>query len=360
MNIIDRYIFRQFVSTLVFALIALCAVFLVVNLLENLGNFLDNNTPSTVIISYYLSSYPEFLKFILPISMLLTSLFSIGKLTGLNEITAIKTGGMSLYRMMIPLLIFSTLISLGQVYFSGWVAPRATRAKLEIERKYLNKGSSGGPLYNLYLRDEPLRNVIMQYYDGDRKTGSGIAIEEYNSEISPRLLKRIDAQEIRWDSVKNNWNLIKGIERDFKDSAITVTAFDTLNTKLHITNAQIVQLQKQPAELNFDELRDYINTLQQGGKDVRRQRIDYYGQYALPFASLIVVIFGVAFASVKKKSGLAVEIATAMAVCFVYLAFTKVSQTIGYSMDLNPMLVGWSANILFFAIGLLNLVRSRT
>jgi lipopolysaccharide export system permease protein len=360
MNLIDRYILRQFVSTLLFALLALCAIFLVVNLMENLDDFLDNNTPADVIIRYYLYFYPEILKLIVPISMLLTSLFSIGRMTGLNEITAMKTGGMSLYRLMAPLLIFATLVSVGQVYFSGWIAPKANKSKIAIERQYLNKGGSDGPLYNLYLRDTPLRNVILQYYDGERRIGGGVAIEEYSSEMSPRLLKRIDAQEIRWDSVQNKWKVLKGMARDYTDSAIAVRGFDTTDAPLQITHAQIVQLQKQPTELNFDELRDYINTLQQGGKDVRRQRIDYYGQYALPFASLIVVMFGVAFASVKKKSGLAVEIATAMVVCFAYLAFTKVSQTIGYSMNLDPMIVGWSANILFFVAGIINLIRSRT
>ncbi|HYF04159.1 MAG TPA: LptF/LptG family permease [Patescibacteria group bacterium] len=360
MNLIDRYIIRQFVSTLLFSLLALCAIFLVVNLMENLDDFLDNNTPADVIIRYYLYFYPEILKLIVPISMLLTSLFSIGRMTGLNEITAMKTGGLSLYRLMLPLLILATAISFGQVYFSGWVAPKANKSKLDIERRYLNKGSASGPLYNLYLRDEPLRNVIMQYYDGERKTGAGVAIEEYNSETSPRLMRRIDAQEIRWDSAADKWKLLKAMEHAYVDSNVIVRAFDTTDAPLHITHAQIVQLQKQPTELNFDELHEYINTLQQGGKDVRRQRIDYYGQYALPFASLIVVMFGVAFASVKKKSGLAVEIATAMVVCFAYLAFTKISQTVGYSMDLDPIWVGWSANILFFAIGLINLVRSKT
>ena len=129
---------------------------------------------------------------------------------------------------------------------------------------------------------------------------------------------------------------------------------------LHISHSEILTLQRTPEELTFTELREYIAVVQQGGKDVRTLLIDYYGQYAFPFANFIVVLFAVPFASVKKKSGIAVEIATAMVISFVYLAFTKISQTVGYSMELNPELVGWSANALFFAAGLLNLARTKT
>jgi lipopolysaccharide export system permease protein len=133
-----------------------------------------------------------------------------------------------------------------------------------------------------------------------------------------------------------------------------------LEVNLNITHVQILQLKKTPDEMNFDEQRQSIAVMQQGGKNVRKQMIEYYGNYAFPFANIIVVLFGVPFASIKKKGGIAIQIGAAMGISFIYLVFTKVSQTIGYSYDINPMLAGWLANILFLLGGIFNLMKTRT
>ena len=112
--------------------------------------------------------------------------------------------------------------------------------------------------------------------------------------------------------------------------------------------------------MNLDEIREYISLLERGGKDVRMKRIDYFGQYAFPFANFIVVFFAIPFASVRKKSGIAVEIATAMIVSFAYLVFTKISQSIGFELNLQPVMIAWSANVVFFIIGILNVLRTKT
>ena len=112
--------------------------------------------------------------------------------------------------------------------------------------------------------------------------------------------------------------------------------------------------------MTFDELHEYIVLLERGGKDVRKQLIDYHGQYAFPFANFIVILFGVPFASVRKKGGIAIQIGAAMVISFVYLLFTEVSQTIGYASDMNVVLSGWMANILFFIGGIITIVKTRT
>ena len=131
MKLIDRYILRQYIATLLFALTALCVIFLVVNLLENLDDFMDRNTPAGVIVQYYINFFPEIIKLLTPVAMLLASLFTVGKLANNNEITAMKSGGMSIYRMMIPLVTLSILVSIGQLYFNGWIVPVSNQKKAE-------------------------------------------------------------------------------------------------------------------------------------------------------------------------------------------------------------------------------------
>lgn len=360
MNIIDRYILKQLVSTLLFSLMALCVIFVVVNLLENLEDFLDENATFLQIAEYYIHYLPEILKILTPVATLVSILFTVGKLSTANEIIAMKTGGMSLYRLMAPLVIFSLMVSFGQLYFNGWVVPRANEKKLEIEQKYLNKSKSGGPIYNLYFRDSPTKNLVMQYYNADAKSGHRVSVDEYTSEKRPRLLRRLEAEKIVWDTVKQNWTLHNGIERTYSGERIQSVNFKTKPAKVEITHNQIIQLKRLPDEMTLNELKDYIDILKKGGKDVRRQMIDYYGQYAFPFANFIVVLFGVPFASIRKKGGIAIQMGAAMVISFVYMIFIKLFQTIGYSSELNAVIVGWLANIVFFIFGLFVLFKTKT
>jgi lipopolysaccharide export system permease protein len=344
-------------------MLALCIIFLIVNLMETLDKFIDQQISLETIALYYLNFLPEIIKLLTPIAMLMAALFSIGKMSNLNEITAMKSGGMSLYRLMFPLFIVSILITGGHLYFNGWIVPASNAKKLSIERTQLKKDDISSTLYNVYLRDAHTKNVIMSNYDGQLKTGAGIIIEEYASELHPRIIKRIDAESMYWDDKGNRW-IAKNVHERLLgiDSSFTIQFkyHDSLPIILSTRHHDIIRLQQSPDELNFDEQKDYIALLERGGKNIRRQLIEYHGQYAFPFANIIVILFAIPFSAVRKKSGLALEIATAMVVSFLYLAFTKIGQNIGYSMDIDPMLVGWFPNILFSIIAILNILRMRT
>lgn len=359
MNLIDRYILKQYVVTLLFSIIALCVIFLVVNLMENLDDFIDQKASFSIIAQYYLSFFPEILKILTPVAVLISTLFTFGRLSTTNEITAMKSGGLSLYRMMIPLVAFSFVLSLGQLYFNGWIVPKANERKLEIEKVYLNKSKAvAGTLFNLFFRDTPTRHIMMQYYQSAEKYGYQIAIEDFSNELNPRLLSRIEADGMKWHN--NSWLLTKGIVRKFEGNQTNTRRFDTMTVSTNITHSQISKLKKLPEEMTFDEAKEYIEVLKLGGKDARQQMIDYYADYAFPFANFIVILFGVPFASVKKKGGIAIQIGAAMVIAFAYLIFTEISKTIGLSADLDPMLVGWSANAIFFVAGIFVLIKTKT
>jgi len=360
LKILDRYILKQFLLTLIFSLVALYFIFLIVDLLENLNNFLDNNMPALMIIEYYIYFFPQILKILTPVAMLLSTLFTIGRLSTSNEITAMKTGGMSLYRLMFPLLITSILISFGHLYFNGWIVPLANQNKMEIERVNLQKSGKSTSLYNFYFRDTPNKHFIMDYYNPVNMSGNNVAIEIYDDLESPRLISRMDMKQIIWDTLTNNWIGINVVRREFKEDEILTQRLDSLVLELNLKRKHIERFKKTINEMNLDEYADYLKMQKSGGKNVRTEMTEYYGQWAYPFANIIVVIFGVPFASIRKKGGIAVQIGAALVISFTYLVFTKVSQTIGNSADIEPWITGWAANMIFFVLGIVNIIRTRS
>jgi lipopolysaccharide export system permease protein len=360
MKILDRYIIQKFLLGTVFGLIAFVSLFVVIDLMENLGDFLDHAVQNPIIIQYYLAFMPEIIKLMMPIAVLLSCLFTTGKLAGQNELTAMKSAGVSLYRYMAPLLIIAFLISIASVYFNGWIVPYANQHKFSIERKYLQRLYESTARINVYLQDGPKRIVYMGYYDGASSIGSRVSIQDFSDTSLISLAGRVDAQQISWDSTKSRWTLRYGTKRVFTGSTQTAKQFSELPFDgLHFVPSDLTKKTDRPDEMNYFELQYFIEQQQRSGNDVSRWMVDFYSKVSFPFASVIVVLFGVPFSFGKRRSGLAIQFGISLAICFVYLAFMKTSQVFGYNGDLNPLLTAWLANIVFAAAGIINIIRAQ-
>ena len=112
MKKLDIYIIRQFLSTLGMTLLGFVSVILIVDLIENLDRFIDNAIPARITIKYYIYAIPWFVNIGLPMSMLISTVFTVGMLAKRNELTAMKSNGISLYRIAIPVASLGFIISL--------------------------------------------------------------------------------------------------------------------------------------------------------------------------------------------------------------------------------------------------------
>jgi lipopolysaccharide export system permease protein len=328
-----------------------------------MGTFMDSKVKLMTIINYYIVYLPEILKILTPISILISCLFTIGRLSNNNEITIMKSGGMGLYRLLVPIGFVGILFSASQFLFNGWIVPRANLEKERISAVYLNRSKSGGPINQLAFRDNPNKNVLINYYDPTTQRGYGVTIETYkitNSSI-PKLETKIEAQIIVWNKTKKSWILKDVICRDIiSNTKIETTCFSEMQIKLNFDEKQIERITRKSNEMTFPEMKEYIELLRTGGKDMKKMEVDYHSAQALPLANFIVILFAVSFASVKKKGGLAVQIAAAMIIAFVYLIFFEVFKPIGMALSFPPQLVGWFANIIFIICGIVAIVKIKT
>ena len=342
---------------------ALCVIFIIVNFMERIDVFMDSKVKLKTIIDYYIVYLPEILKILTPISILISCLFTIGRLSNNNEITVMKSGGMGLHRLLIPIAFVGLLLSAGQFLFNEWLVPKANLEKERISREYLNRTKSGKPINQLAFRDSPNKNVLINYYDPMTQKGYGVTIETYKTEDYPipKLETKIEAQTIVWDTTEKGWILQDIIYRNIISNIKTeANAFEELPIKLNFNEKQIEKISRKADEMTFPEMKEYIELLRTGGKDMKKMEIDYYSAQALPLANFIVILFAVSFASVKRRGGLAVQIAAAMVIAFVYLIFFEVFKPIGFALNFPPQLVGWFANIIFLVAGIISIIKTRT
>ena len=355
---IDRYVLRQFILTAIFVLVGFMVLFVVVDMMENLDDFLDKHASVGIIALYYFYFLPEIINFTIPVCMLLSALFTTGRFSSFNELTAMKSSGMSLYRFMAPLLCFALLVSCASVYFNGWVVPFANKKKFEIGRDYFQRNIQYVARNNIFIQDSPSRILSVGFYDDRRALAKQISIQDFDPNDPTHLTARYDATEMRWNPEMKAWTLVNGIRRTFigdREHAERFASF--IIGTLNFSPEDIQKKQQRPEDMDYTELTQFIENQKRAGQDVSRWLVEHYQKVAFPMASIIVVLFGVPVSSIKRRSGLGVQFAIGLLVCFLYIVFLKTSQAFGYNGDLNPLLTAWMANIIFFVVGIFNLLR---
>lgn len=352
----DRYALGQFLVTGLFSLAAFTAIFLVIDLMENLDDFLDKAAPAGIIFTYYVYFMPEIIRLMLPVSVLLSALFTTGRLSTHNELTALKGGGVSLYRFMAPFLILAVLLSGFAVWFGGWVVPFTNQKKFAIARAYFHKYIDYTSRSNIFIQDSRDRILSIGIYDDTRSTALRVSVQEFDPADPTVMTARYDAFEMRWNDTSRTWTLLGGTERRFSGGKEVQSVFrgKTL-AGVNFSPDDVRKKQQKPDEMDYNDLGAFIAHQQRAGQDASRWLVDYYGKIAFPFANLIVVIFGIPFAAVKRRSGVGVEFGIALAICFLYMIFLKVSQAFGYNGDMDPLLTAWLANLMFLAGGAVTL-----
>ena len=358
MKILDKYLVKQFLQTIFFGLIAFTLIFVVIDMMENLDDFIDQSVPATIIFHYYLVFAPEIIRLITPVSVLFAALFIAGKSSSLSELTAIKASGISMYRFMLPFLITSFVISMLSVYFAGYVVPMANKIKTNLEMTYLKRGINYAGT-NLFFQDS--KSIVnISFFDNLSNQAVRVSLQEFEPDNPTKMVSRIDATRMTYDTTSKNWTARNGVKRIFLENGEQTSYFDTLRLRyLGFTPKELDSKQQKIEEMNFEELKKYIKTQQQAGNDPTDTLIEYYSRYSFSMASFIIVFFGLPISANKRKGGVAVHVGINILVTFIYLVFMKISQAFGKNDAMNPILTAWLANLIFLAAAIYNLPKMR-
>lgn len=386
MRILDRYLIRQFCLALIFSLIAFWVIFLVVDLVEHVDKYIDKQASIFLVIKYYVYYTPYILVLSLPVAMLLSCLFSLGQLAKHNELTAMKSAGISLYRILLPLLVLSFLISVLVIGFGASIVPLAYQKMMYVKTVEIEKGrqQTSTIISNLFIQGEDGRIFHLATYDTKAKTGSDALVQRFEEN---RLKEEIRAKRVRWEN--NGWVFEDGVERIFTESSVEPDSREALDKTrpdsvpgdpahrnraeteeyrpfdrlfrldLKIEPEALTRRKKKSDEMGYFELAEYVELKKRSGQVVAKEATDLHLKIAFPFVSFIIVLFGAPLAANPKRSGLAIGFAVSLFISFVYYTLIRMSQSLGYSERLPPLLAAWAANILFAIIGTILLMKSK-
>lgn len=359
MQILSTYIIKRFLTVLIYTTMAFIIIFIVVDLIERLDKFLSYDTAWTNLILYYVYYIPFIIILTLPINMLLSTLFSIGIMAQYNEIIACKSAGISLYKIVFPILILGFIISVASGVAGETIVPHTNKLRLDVWRYNIRQEKKNllNKRNRLALQDGKSRQMFLGFYDSAKKKGTQVNLVWINQK---GITKRLDAKSMHWNDEKSGWILLDVVERTFTDSSEKVTYIDSVwYTDTKIYPDDLVELETKPEEMNYAELGRFVNRMTAIGADARIWLVDLYMKISYPFANFIIVLFGAPLASRKRRSGPAIGFAIALAVSFIYFLFLRTGQVLGHKGDLNPWIAAWIGNVVFGIGGIIAMIKVR-
>jgi LPS export ABC transporter permease LptG/LPS export ABC transporter permease LptF len=352
-TILDDYVLRGFTLYLTMIVAAFLMLLLVFTLFELLGDILRNQVSPLTVGEYLLNVVPYFLYNTTPLSMLLAVLVTFGLLQRSNEITAIKATGISLYRLVIPVLIVSTLVA-GVLFLSDQIYLPYTNKRQDALRNRIK-----GKPAQTYLR--PDRKWIFgqhsdiyyyQFFDPDRDVFGGVSVFQFDPHTF-RITHRITADRAHWSESMGRWVYEQGWERSLSGSAIeSYRKFDVATyPELAEAPAYFKKEIKQSSEMSYEELRRYIHDLEQSGFDVVRLRVQLQKKIAYPLITLVMAVLAIPFALSAGKRSAVAGVATAIGIGVVYWTISGLFEAMGNLSQLPPAVAAWSPDLVFGFIG---------
>jgi LPS export ABC transporter permease LptF/LPS export ABC transporter permease LptG len=360
--LVDTYLLQRFLYYFVVLLGGFVLISDAFTLFDLLADISKNHISAFIVADYFRFLVPYMAYELAPLAALVAALITLAILAKNNEVIAFKASGISLYRLILPLGLAGCLVSAGMFILGETYLPYANTRQNALRSEIKGKPpqtyreptqqwifGENSKIYNYGLFD-PKLNLL-----GD------LTVLELDPDTFS-LRRRVYAERATWDSVQSAWVLTGGWVRDFDNGK--VTNYSTFKA------TSLAELTEQPGyfqrevlasdQMNWRELRDYINGLKQAGFDTSRLTVQWYEKFSYPMIAAVAVLLGAPFAFLVGTRGAIGGLAVAIGITIVYWAASALLQSMGTAGLLPAVLAGWSADAIFVFLAVYFFLRMPT
>lgn len=351
MRILTQYISREFLKLFGFLVLSFVAVYTIFDFIEKSDNFHQAGVPTSAILSFFLLQIPEITSLMVPVAILMSSVLTLGLMGTRNELVAIKSSGISLFRYTLPVLLMALALTLGVALLNETVIPRTKAktnyiwdvlvekrpSKLVLKEKFWYKGQ--GSIYRV------------GFYDNDTQSLSDVVYYRFDREFN--LAERVDARRARF--LGGHWVFFSGLlQQRLPGGGYSAKPFEEQTIDLPERPQDFTKLAKPSEEMSFGELVRFVKRMEDEGYDSRRYRVDLQAKLSFPFVCLIMALVGIPLALIKERGqSLAAGVVLGLGVALLYwISFSYMRSIFGYAGVLPPFLAAWLPNGLFTILGL--------
>ncbi|MEW6201347.1 MAG: LptF/LptG family permease, partial [bacterium] len=318
---------------------------------------IEKKVPFAIFMKILLYMLPSFSVLAFPLATLFAALLSVGRLSRDGEIDVMRTGGISVMRILAPFIVIGILVSAADFYLIQEVVPRANRRSAQIWAQFLLSDVTGKPMSDVFFKGTGGRF----FYIGDINTKTHtvhrvIIFETQTNKTYPRM---ITAPTGVWS--EKTLNLTDGAIHQFSnDGHLEYEAnFKTLEMDLQRQMEEIMGEQKSPQEMSIQELKERITLFKKSGINTDSYETDLHFKMSIPAASLICILLGVPLSIRTGRSGMMVGFVTTISLVALYYVLWIIDTALGRQGVLPPFAAAWLQNILFLFVGIFLIIRTR-
>ena len=370
MSLMDRYIFKEWATAFALVIGLVLGILLLQNMYDTLPDLLNAGADAGAISFYYALSVPGYLPAVLPISFLVSILFSIGNLHRNSEIIALRATGASLSRISRPLWAVGICLTVSLFYLTAEVIPSTVRqARTFLENLEYSAQESQreakeiGLLYNLGF-DNGRENRLWFMNRFSARAWLAMGVNVHSRTEDGRETGRISAEEAYYDEVEGHWVFLRGRELEIDpasgDEQRLISFEEKAFPEFREDPSIMLAMHKKPGELSLLELRRVIETVPpEENPAVNAYLTRYYSLLAAPLSCLVVV--GIAFP--LSVRGVRVSPMVSISKCIAYFAafylLVSLSNIMGERKMLTPWLAASLPNLVMLAVSLWLFRKSR-
>lgn len=356
MRLLDLYVARQFAATFLMLVLGLPVLFVITDITDQLDNYLARGVGMRDVALSYVYYLPQFVFWALPIAALVATVFTIGNMTRHQEIAAAKAGGISFYRLIVPVVLLAAVLSVLGVGI-GELIPTTNRMRAEALGEQTRRSS---PLRtNFVFQTEGGRVLSVRRLDADQQRMVDVVVERRATEEHPGVHQT--ARRATW-AADSGWVFANGYLRllDEEGRELSFGYSELRLPDFEETPEDLLAEPKDPEEMRYREIDRFVNSIERSGGDASELRVEQAQKISLPMAIFVIVLFGAPLSTSSRRGGTAFGIGISLLITMIYLMLFKVGQAIGSSGALDPRVAAWLPNVLFLVGALYLLRRVRT
>ncbi|MBD2186962.1 LptF/LptG family permease [Pseudanabaena mucicola] len=370
LSIMDRYLIIQMLVPFLFGVGAFSSVILAIgSLFELIRLITDAGLSVLVALQIFGYQVPGFMVYSFPMSMLLATLLSYSRMSGDGETTALRSCGVSAYRLVLPALVLSLFVTGLTYVFNEAIVPAANWQSRSTLRAALNQENvqfkSQDIFYQQYgevpqedgsKKQGLVRSFYARSFDG--KEMRGLTVLDFSQ---GQLQQILAAESAIWLPDQNVWRFTKGTtylvgpDGNYR----SILRFDDQNLQLPRAPLDLAQEQRSAEEMNIADIRRNIELLKQSGntKEIRKLEVRLEQKYALPFICVVFAIVGASLGMRPQRTGAAIGFGLSVLIIFGYYLLLFICGALGQVEFLSPIAAAWMPNLIGLTAGVVILTR---
>ena len=350
-RLLDTYVSKLALKVAALTFIGLLGIFYISTFVDLSDKLFKGQTTAAMLAEFFYYKTPEFIFFIIPLTVLIGVMVTIGILTKNSELVVMQACGISLYRVAVPMVLLAMGASGAMFLLQDRVLPYSNRRAQALRHVIRGGTPRTFDVINrkwLVARDGSIYNYT--FYDQRRHELNGLSIYEFDTARGD-LVRRVYVGRAGFQAAsRQTWKSSNGWVREFTKGT-DLKAFVTFPARDLTLEAPdyFATEAEEPDRMTYGQLKRYIADLSASGVNVVPQTVALYRKVSFPFVTLIMTLIAVPFAVTTGKRGALYGIAVGIVLAVVYWTTSSAFSAVGTAGMMPAMLAAWAPNLIFGA-----------